>query len=207
MKKLTTTMKTITFIILVLLAGGLYYMFGSGLYSRNPMMYSTGEPDGIVKGYIETMIPRNIEVVDASKKIMSDLDITIPEIRLLAARIADTHEFETGQMSSWYTEWFNVSVPMFVNKPNITPIEETGDAVARVYLQDLITHLEFDIAEAKKARTFIEAIQTKNSSSDGQLVITNSHTGIDTTIMFTQIVEEKRQASIGEIQDLLTQLK
>lgn len=207
MKKLTTTTIGILIVILILIAASAYYMFGHGLYAKTPMLYNTAQPDGIVKGYLETMIPRNIEAVDASKKIMDDKDITLPEVRLFAARMADAQDFEIGQMKGWYTEWFNTPVPIFLYKRNMTAIEGTGDAVAKVYIQDMIKHLEFDAKEAKKARVFIETIQEKTSTSDGQLTITNSHPGIDTTTIFTEALEEKRQASIGELEDLLKKFK
>ncbi len=170
------------------------------------MLYGTGTPDGIVKGYLETMIPRNIEVVDASRKIMEDGDITIPAVRLLAARIADVKEFEIGQMKGWYVEWFRLPVPLFLYKKAMTPIESTGDAVAKTYLEEMIVHYTADGKEAKKAKAFIEVIQSKTSSSDGQLTITNSHPGIDTTLMFLDEAEEKTGAMVGEMQDLLKQL-
>jgi len=207
MKKLTTVTTSILIIAVLLIAAGAYYMFGDGVYSKNPSLYNTTEPDGIVKGYLQTMIPRNVEVVDASKKIMVDADISVPEIRLFAARVADAQEFEIGQMKSWYTEWFGIDVPLFIYKRAMTPIEETGDAVARVYLQDMIAHYEFDAEESRKAQQYITVIQENNSNSDGQLTITNSHIGIDTTILFAQITEEKRQATIGEMQELLKKFK
>lgn len=207
MKKLTTATISLIVIALLLVGAGAYYMFGHGVYSKTPMLYGTDTPDGIVKGYLEIMIPRNIEVVEASQKIMQDPDITIPEVRLLAARIADAQEFEIGQMKSWYVDWFQTPVPLFLYQKKMTPIESTGDAVARTYLADLIVHLEADLAETKQARLYIQAIQDNTSSSDGQLTITNSHPGIDMTLMFTEITEEKRSALIGEIQDLLEKLK
>lgn len=206
MKKLTTSTISIIIAVILVLAAGAYYMFGHGIYAKNPTLYGTGTPDGIVKGYLETMIPRNIEVVEASKKIMVDPDITIPAVRLLAARIADAEEFEIGQMKSWYIEWFNVPVPLFLYKNIMRPIEGTGDAVAKAYLQDMIALYEAGVVEAKNARVYIEAIQKKTSSSDGQLTITNSHPGIDTTLIFTEVTEEKKEAKIGEMQDLLKQL-
>lgn len=207
MKKLTTLSISIITSIVIVLAGGAYYMFGHGLYAKNPMLYGTGTPDGIVKGYLETMIPRNIEAIDASKKIMSDTDITVPEVRLIAARIFDMQDFEIGQMKGWYVEWFRTSVPLFLYKRSMTAIEGTGDAVAKTYLKDMIAHYEFDVAEAKKARMYIDAIQEKTSSTDGQLTITNSHPGIDGTLVFTEALEEKRESYIGEMKDILKSLK
>lgn len=205
MKKLTT-LSIITSIVIVL-AGGAYYMFGHGLYTKNPMLYGTGTPDGIVKGYLEIMIPRNIEAVDASKKIMSDTDITLPEVRLIAARISDTQDFEIGQMKGWYVEWFRIPVPLFLYKRNMTAIESTGDIVAKTYLKDMIAHYEFDVAEAKKVRMYIEKIQKKTSSTDGQLTITNSHSGIDGTLVFAETLREKRQKDIEEMKGILQGLK
>jgi hypothetical protein len=49
-------------------------------------------------------------------------------------------------------------------------------------------------------------MQKKNSSSDGQLTITNSHPGIETTLMFTQILEERREKDIADMKDLLERL-
>jgi hypothetical protein len=206
MKKLTTVTYISIAIIILLIAGGSYYMFGHGLLSKKPMLYGTDVPDGIVKGFLERTIPHNIESVEASKKIMVDVDITIPEVRLLAARIADAQEFEIGQMRGWYTEWFGIPVPLFLYKPTFTPITGTGDEVAKVYLKDMIRHYQDDVDEAMKARAYIEVMQKKNSSSDGQLTITNSHPGIDTTLIFTETLEEKRQKDIGDMQDLLKKL-
>lgn len=203
MKKLTTPIKILIAVILILVAVGAYYMFGHGLLSKTPMLYNTAAPDGIVKGYLHTMIPRNMEAVDLSRKIMEDIDITVPEVRLLAARISDTQSFEIGQMRGWYTEWFNIPVPLFLYKPTFTPITSTGDAVAKTYLKEMIKHYEFDVAESKKARTYIEVIQKKTSGGDGQLTITNSHPGIDNTLIFTEALEEKRQGEVEIMKDLL----
>jgi Domain of unknown function (DUF305) len=207
MKKLTTLTISIISIIVILLAGGSYYMFGHGLLSKTPMLYGTDTPDGIVKGYLETMIPRNIEAVELSKKIMTDADITIPQVRLIAARMSDVQDFEIGQMKGWYVDWFRLPVPLFLYKRSMTAIESTGDVVAKTYLKDMIQHYTFDAAEAKKARMYIEAIQKNISSTDGQLTITNSHPGIDATLIFTGALEEKRLGDIEEMKDILKTLK
>ena len=124
----------------------------------------------------------------------------------MAARITDAQEFEIGQLKSWYTEWFKDSVPLFLYERKMRLNEGTGDAAAKIYLEDMIAHFSDDVAEGNKARAYIEAIQKKSASSDGQLTITNSHIGIDTIITNTLITEEKRQALIGEMEDLLKTL-
>jgi hypothetical protein len=146
MKKLTTTTYISIAVIVLLIAGGsYYYMFGHGLLSKTPMLYGTDVPDGVVKGFLERTIPHNMESVEASRKIMVDLDITMPEVRLLAARVVDAQEFEIEQMRGWYTEWFGIPVPLFLYKPTFTPITETGDEVAKIYLKEMIRHYESDV--------------------------------------------------------------
>lgn len=207
MKKLTTATTVIIAIVLILIAGGAYYLFGHGTLSKTPMLYGTDQPDGVVKGFLETMIPHHIESVDASRVVMSDASITVPEVRVLAARLSDTEEFEIGQMKSWYREWFFIPVPLFIYKPTMKITEAVGDEKAKVYLNNMIAHYEYEISQAQKARKYIEAMQANSSDSDGQLTITNSHVGIDTTILFTRELEAKRTKDIADIKAVLLLLK
>ena len=74
-------------------------------------------------------------------------------------------------------------------------------------LNNLITHYKFEITQAKNAREYIEAMQKNSSNSDGQLTITNSHIGIDTTILFTHELEAKRLKDIEDIKAVLALIK
>lgn len=201
MKKLTNTI--IYILIILLLGAGLYYYFGHGLLSKNPYMYGSNEADGIVKGYMHDILPHHIKAVEVSKFIMNDSEITIPEVRVLAANMADSQEFEISQLKNWYVEWFNSPVPFFLYKSPFTETDKTGDARAKIYLRDMIKHARYEAKQAHNARAYIEKIQKNNSSTDGDLTITNSHPGIDTIIVFTKEIEEKKAKEIEEIEAVL----
>lgn len=205
MKKLTT-IALILIAILILGALG-YYFFGTGTWSRNPSLYGTNQSDGIVKGYLERMIPHHIEGVDISKRVMIDKDITVPEIRLFAARVADREEFQIGQMKGWYTEWFGIPVPLFVYKRTLTETDATGNALAQVYLEEMLAYNEYQIDESQRVHAFIEEIESRHASTDGQLTIVNSHPGIDTTLVFTKQIEDEKMEDNAEIRELLSMLK
>lgn len=201
MKKLTTTL--ILILVIILVGTGLYYNFGHGLMSKHPKLYGADVPDGVIKGYLQDVIPHHIEAVNISKTIMEDPAITIPEVRLLAARIADAEEFEIGQMKGWYAEWFGVHVPVFLYQSTLTKTDATGDARAKIYLRDMLKHARYEANKARIAHAYIAKMQKNSSSSDGDLTITNSHPGIDTALMFTKDIEAKKLQDVADIEALL----
>ncbi len=155
------------------------------------------------------MIPHHLEAVQTSKVIMMDADITNPEVRLLAARIADTQEFEITQMEGWYLEWFKTPYefnPAMFNSMMSDPKGAVGDERAKIYLKDMVKHHEHAIEMAQEAREVIADLMEDFTKSDGSLTVTNTHPGIETTIAFTEQIEKNQQVEIEQIKALLKTL-
>ena len=199
MKKLTTAI--IAAIVLIVLI----FVVRMISNNRNTMVAET--PEGAAKIFLETMIPHHSEAVETSKVIMMDLGITIPEVRLLAARIVDAQEFEIRQMEGWYEEWFGTPY-MFdpsMYHPMMTRVAEdvVGDVRAEAWLKDMIDHHEDALTQFKDAREIISDLQEKLTTTDGAISISNTHPSIDTTLLFIERIDAEQRKEIAEMKELL----
>lgn len=202
MKKLTTAIIVVAILIVLVITGRIFY-------NQNQHMMTATTPEDAVKNFLEMMIPHHSEAVEFSKVIMMDREITNPEVRIFAARIADAQEFEIAQMEGWYQEWFKTEYVFdpSIYKPMMSDSKETtGDVRARVYLKDMIAHHQHAIDSAQDTREQIDSLMKNFSKSDGTITITNSHPGIDTTVMYAKHVEEAQQKEIEEMKALLNVL-
>ncbi|MES2623195.1 MAG: DUF305 domain-containing protein [Patescibacteria group bacterium] len=207
MKKVTTAVIAIAIALVLIISGKLYFGH-SGMSHMYSILKNVDTPDGAIRGYLEMMIPHHAEAVNASKQVMMDKDITDPQIRLFAARVADAQEFEISQMEGWYRDWFGMDyatstnyMPMMSDLTNLV-----GDKKAKAYLEEMIAHHEEAIDSSRQTREFIESIQAKNSKTDGDITVTNSHIGIDTSLVFTKHVEDVQAKEIAEMKELLKNL-
>lgn len=212
MKKHTTIISAIA-VIVVALAVFLIYTGMKHASVLDNVTVEVDNSDVAVKVFLEEMIPHHQEAVRNSQLVMVDADITNPEIRALAARIDDKQTFEVVKMDGWYFEWFGtpydesktlLRVPYEPMMGDLTKLK--GDALAKAYLKGMIEHHEHAIMTAVEVREFIEKIEKKNSATDGQLTITNSHPAIDSTILLTKQIEVDQAKEIQEMEVLLETL-
>ncbi len=201
MQKVTTAILSIVIATLIVLAG-------KAIFSKTNHMSAT-TPDGAVKSFLEMMIPHHEEAVGTAKVIMMDSSITVPEVRLLAARIADAQEFEIVQMEGWYQEWFGTEYvfdPSMYNPMMSDTTKVISDARAKVWLKDMIKHHEHAIDMANETQKLITDLQKKDTTTDGTLSITTTHPGIDTTLLFAEKVKTEQTREIAEMKELLKKL-
>ncbi len=208
MKKHTTILSAVAAIIIALAVFFIYMgMRHSSVLDNTTVKIDSS--DAAVKVFLEEMIPHHQEAVDTSRFVMNDKDITNPQIRLLAGRIADKQEFEISQMKSWYYDWFGIEytasstllkTPYEPMMGDMTKLK--GDNLARAYLQNMIIHHEHAVMTASEVRMFIESAEKKNGVSDGQISIVNSHPGIDQTLIFTKQIETDQTKEIEEMKGL-----
>lgn len=199
MKKLTTAIIALVVIIILVIASRM--MFGN---SHDMMTAST--PEESVKNYLDMMIPHHSEAVETSKVIMMDSTISNPEVRLLAARIADAQEFEIAQMEGWYRDLFKMDYefdPSMYTPMMSNPGDATGDERAKIYLKDMIAHHEHAIEMSRETREQIEDLMKSHSATDGTLTVVNTHEGIEMTVQFAKRVEEAQQKEIEQMKELL----
>lgn len=207
MKKVTTAAIAIVIAVILIITGSVY--FGHGSMSHNFSLKGVETTDAAVKSFLEMMIPHHKEAVEASKLVMMDRDITNPDIRIFAAKIADAQEFEIGKMEGWYSEWFGTPydatsstyMPMMSDLSTIT-----GDKRAKTYLKEMIAHHEMAVRDAKETREVIEKIQSAHAVHNGDLTVVNSNERVDSTVLFTKQIEDVQAKEIEEMKALLKTL-
>ncbi len=156
----------------------------------------------IVKDFLNKMIPHHEEAIKSSLKVMNDLDITNPKVRILSANIVDTQSFEVAQMKNIYREYlggeYNYSSSSYHDMmTDITNIK--GDELAKVYAKDMIKHHDMAIKEAKKYIKLIDKVKKSNAKTENGLTITNSHPAIDLTYDLAKKIVETQEKEILEI--------
>lgn len=202
MKKVTTAIIAVAILIILIITARI-------MFSRQAHIMTADTPDQAVKNYLDMMIPHHMEAVQTSKVIMMDSEITNPEVRLLAARIADAQEFEITQMEGWYQEWTKTPYqfnPAMYKSMMSNPGDATGDLRAKIYLKDMIKHHEHAVEMSKEAREQIAELVEQSGTTDGTLTVANSHVGVDMTLLFAQHVEDTQKKEIEEMKELLNVL-
>lgn len=158
----------------------------------------------VVKSFLDKMIPHHQEAVDSSLKVMNDLDITEPKVRIFAANVVDNQSFEISRMKNIYQEYlgqeYAQSLTLDMDNKEETHSDDyhnmmsdmsalKGDELAKVYTKDMIKHHKAAIKMAEDYIKVIDKINKSNSTSEGGLVITNTHPSIDATYeMAKQII-------------------
>lgn len=149
----------------------------------------------IVKSFLDKMIPHHQEAVDSSLKVMNDLGITEPQVRIFAANVVDTQSFEISRMKTIYQEYlgeqYAQSVTLDVNEESGQTADYhhvmsdmsalVGDELAKVYAKDMIKHHESAIVMAEDYIEIIDKVNKESSVSDNGLIITNTHPSIEAT--------------------------
>lgn len=146
-------------------------------------------PEDAVKSWLLTMIPHHQEAIRTSMRVVSDSEIENPDLRILASRIVDAQTFETVQMATWYKEWFGVEYDPSMNTyiPMMAEVEVmTGEDLKKEYLKGMIKHHKAAVAMSEDLLEYFEEYKKKTSTTDGELVVTNSNPAIDQMTFFAQ---------------------
>ncbi len=210
MKKLT-----ITIILLILIAVGftIYKSYSDGSFMKKD------EKDTaiIVKNFINMMIPHHQEAVTSSMKVMNDLEISEPKLRIFAANVVDIQSFEISKMKNIYGQYLGVeyiptmSMDMSMDGKNTDGhykhmMSDTtnlkGDKLAKTYTKDMIKHHEMAIKEAKDFIKAIDKAKKSSSNTENGLTITNSHPAVDETYQIAKDIIESQTKEIEMLKAL-----
>lgn len=210
MKKLTIT---ITLLILIAVGFTVYKSYTDGSFMKK----DEKDTAVVVKNFINMMIPHHQEAIDSSLKVMNDLEITEPKVRIFAANVVDIQSFEISKMKNIHEQYLGGEyIPtmkmdmggkskddhyehMMTDTTNLK-----GDELAKTYTKDMIKHHEMAIEEAEDFIKTIDKVNKKNSNSENGLTITNSHPAVDETY---QIAKDIIQSQTKEIEMLKTWFK
>lgn len=210
MKKLTIT---ITLLILIAIGFTVYKSYTDGSFMKK----EEKDTSVVVKNFINMMIPHHEEAVTSSMKVMNDLEITEPKVRIFAANVVDMQSFEISKMKNIHEQYLGgeyistmtMDVDGKINDEHyehmmsdVTNLK--GDELAKVYAKDMIKHHEMAIKEAKDFIKTIDKVNKANSSSENGLTIINSHPAVDDTY---QIVKDIIESQTKEIEVLKSFLK
>jgi uncharacterized protein (DUF305 family) len=187
---------TITLFVLIALGFIMYRSLSEGKFEK---MAKNKDASALVKAFINDMIPHHQEAVDSSLKIMNDLDITDPKVRIFAANVVDIQSFEISRMENIYREYLGgeySSAAMTDGKDdhsNLAPSTGLkGDELAKSYAKMMIRHHQDAI---DMAQDYIKAVDMLNKGQGGSkdgLIVTNSHPAIDGTYeLAKQIVDSQ----------------
>jgi uncharacterized protein (DUF305 family) len=184
MKKLT-----ITIIVLALIA--LAVIMYSNLSKNRFDLNNEGDTSAMVKSFIDQMIPHHQEAVLSSLKVMNDLEITEPKVRIFAANVVDTQTFEIQKMKNVYTEYYKQEYEEAAPMTHMMNTEGLkGDELAKQYTKDMIKHHEAAVDMAKDYIKMIDKVKKASSVTQDGLTITNTHPAIDDTYALAkQIVD------------------
>lgn len=202
MKKLTIT---ITLLILIAVGFTVYKSYTDGSFMKK----DEKDTAVIVKKFINMMIPHHEEAIDSSLKVMNDLEITEPKVRIFAANVVDMQSFEVSKMKNIYEQYlggeYMSTMTMNADGKNSDENYEhmmsdttnlKGDELAKTYTKDMIKHHEMAIKEAKDFIKTIDKVNKTNSSSENGLTITNSHPAVDETYQIAKDIIESQTKEV-----------
>ncbi len=204
MKKLTIT---ITLLILIAVGFTIYKSYSDGSFMKKD------EKDTaiIVKKFINMMIPHHQEAVTSSMKVMNDLEISEPKLRIFAANVVDIQSFEISKMKNIHEQYLGgeyiptMSMDMSMDGKNTDGhykhmMSDTtnlkGDELAKTYTKDMIKHHKKAIEEAKDFIKAIDKAKKSSSNTENGLTITNSHPAVDETYQIAKDIIESQTKEI-----------
>ncbi len=192
--------KTIITIILLILLALIVVLYRSMSNDTFKDMANETDTAVIVKSFLNKMIPHHQEAVDSSLKVMNDLEITDPQVRIFAANVVDNQSFEISKMQSIYREYlgeeYTPTVVMNMNGSTDKTAELKGDALAKTYTKNMITHHEDAIKMAQDYMKLIDKVRSYDSNTDNGLTITNSHPAVDESYALAQQIVETQTKEI-----------
>jgi uncharacterized protein (DUF305 family) len=163
----------------------------------------------IVKNFINMMIPHHQEAIDSSLKVMNDLEITEPKVRIFAANVVDMQSFEVSKMKNIYGQYlggeYMSTMTMGVDGKNTDEhykhmMSDTtnlkGDELAKTYTKDMIKHHEMAIEEAQDFIKTIDKVKKTDSNTKDGLTIINSHPAVDETYQIAKDIIESQTKEI-----------
>lgn len=209
MKKLTIT---ITLLILIAIGFTVYKSYTDGSFMKK----EEKDTSVVVKNFINMMIPHHEEAVTSSMKVMNDLEITEPKVRIFAANVVDMQSFEISKMKNIHEqylggEYISTMTMDMDGKINDEHYEHMmsdvtnlkGDELAKTYAKDMIKHHEMAIKEAKDFIKTIDKVNKANSSSENGLTIINSHPAVDDTYQIAKDIIESQTKEIEVLKSFL----
>lgn len=205
MKKLTIT---ITLLILIAIGFTIYKSYTDGSFMKK----EEKDTAVTVKNFINMMIPHHEEAVESSLKVMNDIEITEPKIRIFAANVVDTQSFEISKMKNIHAQYLGSeyvsTVTIDLNGKSKDEHYEhmmtdttalKGDELAKTYTKDMIKHHEMAIEEAEDFIKTIDKVNKTNSNSENGLTITNSHPAVDETYQIAKDIIATQTKEIAEM--------
>ncbi len=209
MKKLTIT---ITLLILIAIGFTVYKSYTDGSFMKK----EEKDTSVVVKNFINMMIPHHEEAVTSSMKVMNDLEITEPKVRIFAANVVDMQSFEISKMKNIHEqylggEYISTMTMDMDGKINDEHYEHMmsdvtnlkGDELSKTYAKDMIKHHEMSIKEAKDFIKTIDKVNKANSSSENGLTIINSHPAVDDTYQIAKDIIESQTKEIEVLKSFL----
>ena len=163
----------------------------------------------IVKSFLDKMIPHHQEAVDSSLKVMNDLEITDPQVRIFAANMVDTQSFEISKMESMYREYLGSEYTQTISLDAKGTGEDhyqhmmsdtsglKGDELAKSYAKDMIKHHEAAIEMAQDYMKLIEKVKSYDSTTSNGLTITNTHPAIEESYELAKQIIDAQTKEIG----------
>ncbi len=196
MKKLIITIS-----ILILIALG-FIAYKTDLFNMNNS--KDVDTSAIIKDYLGRHIENADDAVMISKTIMNDLDITNAKVRVLAADIVDTQSFDISRMNNIHTLYLGSEyIPSTTTENIFSKLEgKKGDDLAKLYVKKMIKHHKMNIDLSKDFIKKIDAYREANSSSQGDLVISNSHPSIDESYDLAKSIMDRSQKEIVTLEEL-----
>ena len=182
------TIITITFFILIALTVIFYATKSDDTFKD---VANATDTAFIVKSFLNKMIPHHQEAVDLSLKVMNDLEITEPKIRIFAANVVDTQSFEISKMENIYREYLGGEYAPTISVDASGKSKDQyqhmmgsadglkGDELAKSYTKDLIKHHESAVKMSKDYIKLIDKVRSYDSTKENGLIVTNSHPAID----------------------------
>lgn len=206
---------TITLFIIIAISAVLYRNMSDNTFKDVADEKNTAV---IVKSFIDKMIPHHQEAVDSSLKVMNDLDITEPKVRIFSANVVDNQSFEISKMKNIYQEYLGQEYTQSISldadgegdhdsdyhnmMSNTSALK--GDDLAKVYTKDMIKHHKAAIKMAEDYIEIMDKVNKTNSTSEGGLTITNTHPSIEATY---EIAKQIIDTQAKEIEILKTWYK
>jgi uncharacterized protein (DUF305 family) len=193
MKKLTIT---ITLLILIAIGFTVYKGYTDGSFMKSKQK----DTAIVVKDFINMMIPHHEEAITSSLKVMNDLGITEPKVRIFAANVVDTQSFEVSKMKNIYSLYLGGEYSTSTDKDSHMMSDVTtlkGNELAKSYTKDMIKHHEKAVEEAKDFIKLIDKIRKSDSTTKDGLTITNSHPAVDDTYQIAKDIVESQEKEIA----------
>ncbi len=160
----------------------------------------------IVKSFIDKMIPHHEEAITSSLKVMNDLDITEPKVRIFAANVVDTQSFEIERMKNIYTEYLGVEyVPAIIldSKMSKHSMDKTeglkGDVLAKVYTDQMIKHHDGAVKMAQDYMKLIDKVKKASEKTENGLTVSNNHPAIESTYELAKQIIEMQEKEIVQL--------